>query len=611
MRAHGRVWRSGIASAVLVAAVSGGASASAPRNPALITTRVTARVDTASRLPSLVMLGGVSMATARLGWAMVGNGRTRKVARTVDGGRTWRLRLRAAGPVEALAAPDAAHLLLLENACATHACRVDLVERVSTARGSSWRTLWRSAPGGAAALSFPSARVGYVLSWPAFGNGPLTLFSTVDGGRAWHQRVLSLPRTYAFAFAAALSFASRRDGWMLLGSQPGAGEQEKALFTTDDGGAHWRLSAHTGVMGMPGHTADTLPISGYVESLTLRTDGTGYMGLVRGGLFVSRDGGRTFRSAYLAEVQAGSDFGAVVGFLPSGFAWLYTGFADPLYASADAGRTWRPVYPPEWPTDLASLPGGEAAGAVTPSDPEAIVETGRLVVPWTPPLNAPGPISAFEATAPDELVVAYDGSRRLAMSQDSGASWSRLPVPSGYAVEALALSGPAVGWLLCDQPTAQGPDMALFARSLAAGPLRWRRVHTPFVPTAATALVGKGGTAGFALGSAGAGPSALWWTPDGGARWQVLQLPDSAALTGVGSSSRVAWAFGPHRIYLTDHTGVTWTEIDLPPALSPTQVSFGDGSHGLIVTATGAVWSTADAGSVWHERFPGWPWFSS
>lgn len=268
-----------------------------------------------------------------------------------------------------------------------------------------------------------------------------------------------------------------------------------------------------------------------------------------------------------------------------------------------------PVYPPEWPFDLVALPGGAAAGAVTPSNPRAVVGTGALGVPWsTPPDQAPGPISAFQATAPDELTVAYDAGRRLAISQDSGQSWERLPVPSGFAVQALALSGPAIGWLLCYPPPTLGPSAALFARSLAAGPRRWRRVRTPFVPTAAAALVGQGERAGLALGNSGVAPSALWWTADGGARWQVLRLPDASALTGVGSGSTVAWAFGPRRIYLTDDVVATWTEIDLPPALSPAQVSFGDASHGLIVTATGAVWSTADGGRVWHERFPGWPW---
>ena len=102
----------------------------------------------------------------------------------------------------------------------------------------------------------------------------------------------------------------------------------------------------------------------------------------------------------------------------------------------------------------------------------------------------------------------------------------------------------------------------------------------------------------------------LWWTGDGGARWTPVPLPGAAALTAVGSSYGLTWAFGPSRIYLTADAGASWAAIDLPARLAPAQVAFGDAAHGLIVTAQGALWTTADGGRTWRERFPGWPWYT-
>ena len=598
---------------LLAAAPSPAAAAS---GTPVVAVHIRARVDAASELAPLPPLAAVSMASATEGWAVVGTGPGRELAQTTDGGRAWRSALRAPWSVDAIATPDPRRLYVLEEACPRGVCQPTLVEHAAGGSPPLWRTLWRGPPGTGAAMSLLSAQVGYVLAWQGFSPTPASpaLWRTGDGGRTWRRltpRLPALRRGDLAGGSAALDFVSVTRGWLLLGSQPGAGEQGKALLRTSDGGRTWRLVAHSGLMGGHGARGDALPITGYVQSLFFHRDGVGFIGLARGGLLVTRDGGRTFSNAYPREVPPGSDFGAVIGFLASGFAWLYTGFAQPLYVSADAGRRWQAVYPATEPLDLAECPPGEPFGAVTPSDPAAVLGKGDASVPWAHMGEAPGPISAFDAISPDEFAVAYDGGRALAMSQDSGGTWQPLPVPPGYSIDALGLSGPAVGWILASRPSAPPGSAALFAPSLTGGPLRWRRLATPFAPIAATALVGQGDRVGLALGAApGQMATTLWWTGDGGARWTPVPLPGAAALTAVGSSYGLTWAFGPSRIYLTADAGASWAAIDLPARLAPAQVAFGDAAHGLIVTAQGALWTTADGGRTWRERFPGWPWYT-
>jgi photosystem II stability/assembly factor-like uncharacterized protein len=121
--------------------------------------------------------------------------------------------------------------------------------------------------------------------------------------------------------------------WIVCGSQPGAGEQEKQLITSTDGGLHWNYPPNP-------------PLGGYVGNLALSatTGGvTGWLAMVRGPLYMTTDGGRTWTPADLHGAQVG----------PAGSGEIEVVFTDPLHGwvatsteifrTSDGGRHWTGV----------------------------------------------------------------------------------------------------------------------------------------------------------------------------------------------------------------------------------------------------------------------------
>lgn len=235
-----------------------------------------------------------------------GNG-TVYLAETRDGGRTLRVRLRLrerARPVEDVAV-------------------------AGTGGGRGWLTVETCSGSG-----------GY-----PYAGCSVNALGTVDGGERW---TAGGPRSLSFSFAG-------RQGWALMPYGPRLlGERlERLLADVRDpgvratpvpspcgrqtGGAEPSLGA-VAALGASGAalvcagTPATLPSAVQVQAKAV---------------LVTRDGGRTWRR--LAAVQAGlSDsadlgVGTVAGLemLPGGRGWLWS-WRGGLYATRDGGRSWRP-----------------------------------------------------------------------------------------------------------------------------------------------------------------------------------------------------------------------------------------------------------------------------
>lgn len=121
--------------------------------------------------------------------------------------------------------------------------------------------------------------------------------------------------------------------WIVCGSQPGAGSQQKQLITSSDGGLQWSYPPNP-------------PSSGYVQSLAMSgpTSGlTGWLASARGPLYVTPDGGRTWSLADGRGVSvdlAGS--GAVdVAFTDPLHGWAAT--SDEIFRTTDGGLHWTGV----------------------------------------------------------------------------------------------------------------------------------------------------------------------------------------------------------------------------------------------------------------------------
>ena len=186
-----------------------------------------------------------------------------------------------------------------------------------------------------------SASLAYIAQQSQFSTD---LFRTANGGGAWTAVATPCNRGYAMPFATL-------DGvhlWMVCGSEPGAGEQGKWTYTSDDSGAHWTLrSSNDGV-----HASGSIPVIGYAKWMALTGPETAFMVDDRGGLYRSVDQGRTWVATGIAE---GEVFFSGLQFVDPSTGWVAAETGDValdgkigLFRTVDGGRTW---------TMVSSMPG--------------------------------------------------------------------------------------------------------------------------------------------------------------------------------------------------------------------------------------------------------------
>jgi photosystem II stability/assembly factor-like uncharacterized protein len=129
--------------------------------------------------------------------------------------------------------------------------------------------------------------------------------------------------------------------------QPGAGQQEKALYRTRDGGKTWRACA-AAVTWPRMRVHGGLSTSGYAGAPDFAPNGFGVLAMFRGALYVSRDGGlhwSTVRAAH-PEVFAGGEkaFGDGTAYvLLTNTAFRSQKVRTELIETRDFGRTWHIV----------------------------------------------------------------------------------------------------------------------------------------------------------------------------------------------------------------------------------------------------------------------------
>lgn len=315
--------------------------------------------------------------------------------------------------------------------------------------GSSWHTA--TPPGLAAAdiraVRFVDSETGFVVALSGTEREAFTLWRTTDGGLTWTSSRLPVPTAVD---ASASIFVTTPDDlhWFVsLSLQQGLGRQGPGvLLASSNGGRTW--------------SRRVLPGSG---AIAFTTPTQGWLAPVDGGLFRTRDGGHTWRSAAiqapagfssslrLAEPPTFSDSTNAV--VPVTFRHG-TGAAMSFLTSRNGGTTWQPAATVTGRRVLS--PAGRVPAAIADATHWLTLPDGgtRIVglVDGKPvrnagtaglPVNAPGFelenasfASASTGWATVSMCAAGTGTnctRREALYRtlDGGSTWARLNVPAG------------------------------------------------------------------------------------------------------------------------------------------------------------------------------------
>jgi photosystem II stability/assembly factor-like uncharacterized protein len=251
------------------------------------------------------------------------------VARTADGGRTWQ------------------STRLPWIAVALHAVkgtRVVFAEAYGPSRGLlrsddagvRWRQL-----GPFWGASFPTSRVGFALR---AGPTAATLVQTTDGGRTWTGLRAPCP----LLSESRTAFVSPAHGWLLCLSEPGAGQQPKALFETLNGGRTWALVMDVGLIHR--HSSPrAICVCGYPHGVSFVAGGFGVLWQSRGVSYRTRDGGKTWSPLPGLEPEIVEAVTGDVVSPDTGFVVVRDGrrLEYLLRRSDDGGRSWSVAH--RWP----------------------------------------------------------------------------------------------------------------------------------------------------------------------------------------------------------------------------------------------------------------------
>jgi photosystem II stability/assembly factor-like uncharacterized protein len=260
------------------------------------------------------------------------------ISATSGGGKTFHVVLRTPGPVEwvSTAGPNDAWALVEHWASGDN---VFFRLLHSSDRGKTWRktsaAVWNPsfatanegvafAPFRARGLPYPSA------------TGPL--LETSEGGLSWER--LGSP---CAGSNALVSFPSPLRIWIVCAGQPGAGNEAKAVYSSNNGGRNWRKLVDVPMTGRAGG----LTGYGYPQGISFTPQGYGLLWESRGTLDLTRDGGRHWKALAVAEPELDFGLSAVMLSETRALVLLEREGNYRLLATADGGRSWTVVQ--RWP----------------------------------------------------------------------------------------------------------------------------------------------------------------------------------------------------------------------------------------------------------------------
>jgi photosystem II stability/assembly factor-like uncharacterized protein/DNA-binding CsgD family transcriptional regulator len=264
------------------------------------------------------------------------------VLRTTDGGLHWNEVTTTPYQLTTLSVTPGNAWAIGEGCpSAQSPCAGNLHLITSVDSGDIWDTSLLPISAFATDLSRPTANDAWIATSPT-GPGNAQIIVTHDAGQTWQN--LPQPENGAGA-EQRIFFRSATLGWLLVGSEPGAGSQPKEVFSTNDGGQTWihlTGSLGFGTGGVPTSSpGQGISVGGYVGPVVFTSDTEGWIASPRGGLLHTSDGGANWSLSLMDDNLSGSG----VQFVDRDHGWTL----DPInfWSTSDGGDTWQRTSPPD------------------------------------------------------------------------------------------------------------------------------------------------------------------------------------------------------------------------------------------------------------------------
>jgi photosystem II stability/assembly factor-like uncharacterized protein len=264
-----------------------------------------------------------------LGAGVCWNCRGGTISTTADGGRTWHVQRRTGGRVIWVTTLGERQAWAIAGRNLLH----------SGDGGRSWRLVSRSR---LLSVSFTSESNGWGVLESPEAVFEFRLARTADGGRTWQRSAVPCPRVVGGAIG--VSFPTPTRGWLLCVGEPGAGQQQKAVLATTDGGRSWH--AVSGAIVGNASLGGGLGGYGYPLGIAFHPDGRGLLWESRGTLLVTRDGARTWTPED-EVVRPEVDFGQSASLTRNRVFYVLLQRGSFRLLKSDDGRTWSVVH--RWP----------------------------------------------------------------------------------------------------------------------------------------------------------------------------------------------------------------------------------------------------------------------
>jgi photosystem II stability/assembly factor-like uncharacterized protein len=446
----------------------------------------------------------------------------------------------------------------------------------------------------AGTLEFVDRQHGFVASADA------RIYRSDDGGRTWSRLPFGCSSVF-FAFGG-VAFAGPSRGYAICGSQPATVMQTKELFTTADGGHHWRLLSRTG------KRRTGLPWTGYADALAFPAANVGYLSADRAGIYRTHDGGRSWQTVLFSDdtyaVRDASWIDANTGYVLL--------FSSGLARTDDGGGHWRQLYPappglPQGPVSFSSATQGIGVGTRgLLGSPGAIVASSDAGRSWQELGSLPKAASQqlVRSSASTLWAVATsptyaNGDVRIFRSADRGRNWRLAKTLAGAHYAFLSFPSSSVGFLAAGNGRLYRSHDGGRSWSVLVNRVSGVSGLGFLTPQVGFALIGPPGTA-----------PALMATRDGGASWQASG-PNRTDLRFISLTTlgpRDAWltasacASGPTctgRLLHTSDAGRSWQSIRLPSVFGQGGLDFVTPTIGYANDSQRGLYRTRDGGRTW------------